>query len=431
MSTTPVWVWLPDANEPVRAGDLIREPGHARFVYSQHFLQHPQALPLDPVELRLNRSARGTTLLGRDGLPGVIRDAKPAGYGEDRLKAQHGDDVGPLELLELGVPDGVGAVEVCTHLERKLAWRPKRLSDLEALTLELEAHEPSSRALRRLNADLDTSAGGDRPKATLEHDGKLWLVKMQARSDRMALPAREYVTMTLARTVGINAAPVRLHTFGAHQVLMVERFDRTGDPAKPMRKLYASAHTVLRLRLEAVRGDPERSYLNLADQMRTWVRIGPASLQGRIVDELEELWRRLAFNALVGNTDDHHLNTGLLCSGAVDGKPVWGLSPAFDITPNSSTAYPDGPNLAMATGIDGLSGTGLPRLLDAAERMGVHRDDARAWLAESAAVVAQTWEQQLRHEAAPIMGDHISADRLVASTRPSFAYAEQLARQLR
>lgn len=431
MSTTPVWVWLPDNDAPVRAGDLIHDLGHARFVYHPQFLQHPQALPLDPVELRLNRSARGTTLLGSDGLPGVIRDAKPAGYGEDRLKAQHGDDVGPLGLLELGVPDGVGAVEACTNLERKLSWRPRRLNDLEALTLELEAHEPSSRALRRLNDDLDTSAGGDRPKATLEHDGKLWLVKMQARSDRMALPAREFVTMTLARRVGVNAALVRLHTFGAHQVLMVERFDRSGDPAKPMRKLYASAHTVLRLRLDAIRGDPERSYLNLADRMRSWVRIGPASLQGRIAEELTELWRRMAFNALVGNTDDHHLNTGLLCSGAVDGKPVWGLSPAFDITPNASMAYSDGPNLAMATGIDGLSGTGLPRLLDAAQRMGVHRDDARAWLAESATVVAQTWEQQLRQEAAPIMGDHTGADRLVASTRPSFAYAEQLARQLR
>ena len=312
MPTTPVWAWLPDLDEPVRAGDLINEPGRARFVYSPQFLQRPDAMPLDPVELRLNRSSRGITLLGSDGLPGVLRDAKPAGYGEDRLKAQHGDDMGPLALLELGVPDGVGALEACLDLERKLSWRPKRLDELEALTRELEAHEPSSRALRRLNDDLDTSAGGDRPKATLEHEGRLWLVKMQARSDRAALPAREYVTMSLARKVGINAAPVRLHTFGAHQVLMVERFDRAGQPTKPTRKLYASAHTALRLRLDAVRGDPERSYLNLADKLRTWVRMGPRSMQARIVDELAELWRRMAFNALVGNTDDHHLNTGLL-----------------------------------------------------------------------------------------------------------------------
>lgn len=139
----------------------------------------------------------------------------------------------------------------------------------------------------------------------------------------------------------------------------------------------------------------------------------------------------MAFNALVGNTDDHHLNTGLLCSGVADGRPIWGLSPAFDITPNSATAHPEGPSLAMSPGVDGLSGTGLPRLLGAAERLGLNRDSALAWLAESAAIVAEDWERRLRDAVAPGVADPASADRLIAATRPSFAYAEQLARQLR
>lgn len=432
MAQTPVWTWLPDTAEPVLAGTLISGAGHGRFVYAPDYLERPLALPLDPVELRLNRSARGIALLGGDGLPGVLRDAKPAGYGEDRLRARHGgDELGALDLLELGVPDGVGAVEACHDLGRKLAWRPKRLHDLQGLAEDLEVHEPSSRALRRLNDDLDTSAGGDRPKATLKHEGRLWLVKMQARGDRPALPAREFVTMTLAGQVGVHAAPVRLHTFGAHQVLMVERFDRTGDPDQPTRKLYASAHTALRLRMDSVRGDPERSYLNLADKLRTWVRVGPAGLQGRIGDELAELWRRIAFNALVGNTDDHHLNTGFLCSGVADGKPVWGLSPAFDITPNSTTAFPDGPPLAMATGVDGLSGTSLPRLIEAGVRLGLDPADATAWLANAASAVAEAWERLLRESARPVMPDQEAEDRLISSTRPSFAYAEQLAMRLR
>jgi serine/threonine-protein kinase HipA len=426
MVATPVWIWLPGQNEPVRAGHLVTD-GVSRFIYAPEYLKQDGTLALDPVELRLNRSSRGTTILGVDGLPGVIRDAMPSGYGADRLKEQHGDDLGPRHLLELGVPDGVGAVEACDALERKLAWRPITLGTLQALTMDLDEREPSSRAL---NDHLGTSAGGERPKVTVESDGRLWLAKMQARGDRPAMPAREFVTMKLASAVGIDAASVRLHTLGSCQVLMVERFDRAGDPYKPTRKLYASAHTVLRLRLDAVRGDPERSYLALADRLRVWARAGPTAEQERLGDELAELWRRVAFNALVGNTDDHAFNTGLLCHDVVDGRPVWGLSPAFDITPNISRPQEDGPNLAMATGIDGLSGTSLPRLLEAADRFGLDKDEARTWLTTSAHTVAGRWEGMLREASAPIMADASRVDLLLASVRPSFAYAERIGQEL-
>ena len=69
--------------------------------------------------------------------------------------------------------------------------------------------------------------------------------------------------MRLAHMAGLDAAPVLLQTFGAHQVLLVERFDRAGDPLRPQRRLYACAHTVLRLRPASVKGDPQRPYLNL------------------------------------------------------------------------------------------------------------------------------------------------------------------------
>lgn len=426
MAATPVWIWLPGQNEPVRAGHLVAD-SVSRFTYAPEYLKQDGALALDPVELRLNRSSRGTAIMGADGLPGVIRDAMPAGHGADRLKEQHGDDLAPLQLLELGVPDGVGAVEACEALERKLAWRPITLDTLQALNKDLEAHEPSSRVL---NDHLATSAGGERPKVTVESDGRLWLAKMQARGDRPAMPAREFVTMKLASAVGIDAASVRLQTLGSCQVLMVERFDRAGDPYKPTRKLYASAHTVLRLRLDAVRGDPGRSYLALADRLRIWARLGATVAQERLSDELAELWRRVAFNALVGNTDDHAFNTGLLCNDVVDGRPVWGLSPAFDITPNLSMPQEDGPNLAMATGIDGLSGTSLPRLLEAADRLGLDKNDARNWLATSARVVAERWESMLREAAAPILADVARVNLLIVSTRPSFAYSEHLAHEL-
>lgn len=435
---TPVWVWLPGRNEPTRAGELIHGVG-ARFVYRPDYLQTEGAQALDPVELRLSRSSRGTAVLGADGLPGVVRDAKPAGYGEDRLKAIHGDHLDALQLLERGVPDGVGAIEACHDIERKLQWRPKSLVDLQQLTQALDAHEPASRALRRLHHDLDTSAGGERPKATLVHDGRLWLVKMQARGDRPAMPAREFVTMRLAEQAGLHVAGVKLHTFGAHQVLMVRRFDRDGDPFKPTRKLYASAHTALRLRLDATRGDPERSYLALADRLRIWTRpTAPdraADHAERLQAQLAELWKRMAFNALVGNADDHARNTGLLYDRVSDDAEdshhmAWGLSPAFDITPNLTRPprpIEEGPLLLLATGTDGRSGTGIARLADAAKRMGLDRDEAMQWLTDTAGLVAQRWEPLLREAAAPITEDPARTERLVDDVRTSFAYAEWVA----
>lgn len=428
---TPIWVWLPGRDEPTRAGDLV-SGNTTRFIYRPEYTKTDGALALDPAELRISRSSRGTAILGADGLPGVVRDAKPAGYGEDRLKAIHGDRLDALQLLELGVPDGVGAIEACHNIESKLEWRPKGLSDLRQLTEDLGTHDPSSKALRRLHNDLDTSAGGERPKATLVDDGRLWLVKMQARGDRQALPAREFVTMRLAEQIGLHVAPVRLHTFGAHQVLMVQRFDRDGDPFKPTRKLYASAHTVLRLRLDAVKGDPERSYLALADRLRIWLRDGADDYHERLARQLQELWKRMAFNALVGNTDDHALNTGLLFDRVAQDsdRRAWGLSPAFDITPNMVSRLPkieEGPQLSLATGPDGRSGTSLARLADAAQWMGLDPHEAIEWLTHSAAQVAQQWESMLRVAAAPIIEDPARLDRLVDDVRPSFDYAQWVA----
>ncbi|WP_439687102.1 Serine/threonine-protein kinase HipA [Cupriavidus oxalaticus] len=422
MPTAPVWVWLPGSDTPLHAADLTVER-LGRFHYRSEYLGREDALPLDPVELRFVRSSRGIAIAASDGLPGVVRDAKPAGYGADRLNAQAGKDLTPLELLERGVPDGVGAIEVCIDLERKLAWRPKGLEDLKPLAEQLDAAMPASRALRKLNDDLDTSAGGERPKVTLVHEGRLWLAKMQDRGDRPAMPAREFVTMRLAQLAGLDVAQVMLHTFGSHQVLLVERFDRAGDPYRPQRRFYASAHTVLRLPLDAVRGDARRSYLNLGDQLRIWAR-------GRkdLGEQLHELWRRMAFNALVGNTDDHPLNHGLLHDGNV--QRGWRLSPAFDITPVSSLApapIADGSALSMATGIDGSARSGIQQLCNAAAHFSLDGDMAREWLYATARLVAENWEKMLRSAAGPIADDAGMLDGLVANTRAAFAYSEWLA----
>ena len=422
--STPVWVWLPGLDSPVRAAELSH--GNVpRFVYVPAYLDREDAIALDPIALRLSRKKTGVAVTASDALPGVLRDAKPAGYGADRLDAQAGKQLTPLELLERGVADGVGAVEVCHDIERKLAWRPKTLADLKAATEELAATAPASRAVRRLADDLDTSAGGERPKVTIEHDGRLWLAKMRDRADKDAMPAREFVTMRLAREAGLDVAEVDLKTFGAHQALLVARFDRTGAPRKPQRWLFASAHTAMNLPLGALPGDPARSYLNLGDSLRSWAK-GDAELASM----LRELWRRMAFNALVGNVDDHPLNHGFLRDQI--SKTGWRLAPAFDITPALSKApdpIADGVVLKMSTGSDNLATANKARLLAAAQHFGISVEEADHWLLQAAQVVAHGWRPMLEAAAGPVIESDARMTALLDDAAQAFAYCEWLVQQ--
>ena len=397
---TPVWVWPPSQAEPVHAASLAPDGDLYRFTYQPGYMGGPKdarsgGVPLDPVQLRLKKGGGHVT----QGLPGVIADAKPAGYGQDRLNArlsaQYQRDLTDMELLEEGPADGVGAIEVCHDIERKLAWHAAPISQLQDELGKLEDDAPASRAMRRANGDIGTSAGGERPKSTFVDQGRLWLVKMQDRGDRQGMPAMEFLTMTLASQAQVRTPTVQLRTVGPHQAFMVARFDRTGDPRKPLRHLFASAQTVLQLPLASVRGDPRRSYLQLADRMRVWCKGTPS-----LPEQHHELWRRMAFNAMVGNIDDHPRNHGLLL---LDGH--WQLAPAFDITPvwrNPQAGGRPSPALAMATGLDGSGAADAYRLLAAAPHFGLDPSQAAHYLLHTSEMIATCWEAQLREALAPL-----------------------------
>ena len=403
--TSPVWTWLPGSNEPVLAAHIDVEAGAGRFVYEASYPSSPGARPLDPMHLRLGRGAAVIKLLGEHALPGVIQDAMPDGYGRDRLQARHARELGPMELLALGPPDGVGAIEVCSDIEAKLRWRPHTLHELIEQVQLLDEDAPSSRAIRRMNDDDGTSAGGERPKATIEDDGSLWLAKLQDRGDAPHLPAREFVVMQMAAELGLRVPRVRFIRHDSHEVFLIERFDRAGDPRRPQRHLYASARTVLDLDAGVLPGDARRSYLVLADRMRRWITDEQHCLQ-----DLTELWRRMAYNALVGNRDDHPRNHGLLHTGQ-----GWRLSPAFDITPLPSFVG----SLALSVLPDGSQDCSAPSLLSVCSHFGVELPNAVAWLGHAAHHVAGHWQQRLREQGVP--------DENVARFQPAFVRAAELA----
>jgi len=377
----PVWVWLPGQVQPTQCGEFELQGQVGRFHYSADYLKRGDAVALDPLHLPLKRSEFWTRETRQEGLFGVIRDARPEGFGLTVLENRHArEDLGNMEILELSEGDGVGALEVCDDIESKKAFKAPQLSHLLAALRDLPEERPSSQAAREVQGIYGTSLGGERPKLTVEHKGQLWIAKLQDRGDGPNNPLREYVAMTLARECGVNAAEVEFHLEGHRQVVLVKRFDRdvlpTGDV---QRHLYASAHTLLRLDKEAA-GARNRSFVVLAHELQRWCARPGVDMSAM----KHELWRRVAYNSLCGNFDDHARNHGLLYRAG-----QWGLSPAFDIAPYHK---PSGIH-ALSVTKSGERASSLGNLLEFATLLGVDKDEARDHLLSHQSMLAQRWPE--------------------------------------
>ncbi|WP_343628911.1 type II toxin-antitoxin system HipA family toxin, partial [Roseateles sp.] len=324
-STKPVWIWRPGESQPTECGLFTLKNAVGTFEYRQSHLD-ADGPALDPVHLALASRVRTIKETKQHGLFGVIRDAKPEGYGLDLLS--HIRKVGVddhMSVLEEAEGDSVGAIAVCDDVSRKQDFHSPPSQDLLAILGHIPDTRPASDAVREVKGIVGTSAGGERPKLTVLHEGQQWLAKLQDRGDRPHSPLREFVAMRVARALGVNAAEVQFKRVDQREVILVRRFDRHVDERGVVtRRLYASAHTVLGLDKQP-RGSRERSYVALALELRRW---GGRAGEDTVIEDQRELFRRLVVNAVLANGDDHPRNTGLLF---VDG--AWRLSPAFDIAP--------------------------------------------------------------------------------------------------
>jgi len=159
-----------------------------------------------------------------------------------------------------------------------------------------------------------TSLGGMRPKCTvLDLDGSLALGKFPSLLDERNVTRAEVLALHLAQRAGIDAASARVLQVGNTPVAVIRRFDRTPEHA---RIHYLSAASML----QAKRHE-ERSYTEIADVIRAKCANPTADVQ--------QLWRRLVFNLLITNVDDHLQNLGFLYVG----QGQWRLAPHFDLNP--------------------------------------------------------------------------------------------------
>jgi len=213
------------------------------------------------------------------------------------------------------------------------------------------------------------SLGGARPKASVRDDERLMIAKFPHHADGWSVIAWEKTALDLAEAAGIPVPGRRLVGIEGSPVLLLDRFDREGAH----RVGYISAMTLL----EAQDGQP-RDYTEIAEVL-------PENSSAAI-DDLRQLWRRIAFSIAIHNTDDHLRNHGFLRRGS-----GWGLAPAFDINPN--------PELAVQR-VTSVGGAVRPAdevnaLLVYAESFGLTDNQARIILRE-VAEAAENWESVAR-----------------------------------
>ncbi len=379
--TKPVWAWPAGAVEPIRCGSFTWRDGMGEFAYDREYMSRPAATPLDPVNLPFTRALRPHRETRQNGLFGVFRDASPEGYGLTLLENIEGQALGPMDRLEVSLGDGVGAIEVCDDIQRKLDFRATPLDEfLHRLAAAPEGVAPS-RVVRDLHGVVGTTLGGERPKMTVMHGGQLWIAKLQDRGDAPNSPLREFLAMRAARACGIDAATVEFRRAGTHQVLAVQRFDRLVRDDGVLRHGFASAHTMLRLDSAATRGDPLRSYPYLCAELQRWCGADGAD----VLAMKRELWRRMVFNALCGNGDDHPRNHGVLCAAG-----RWSLAPAYDIAPYIVF----GSSLGMSITREGHMQAARWALLRDCETFGYAQDEASRYIDQSIDTLKQAWEAE-------------------------------------
>lgn len=310
--------WLTRPREPVLVGELnlIRATKGVSLKYAAHWLQHgsPLSEDLPLIDQEFLPSEKGLAA-------GAVDDARPDRWGELVIRLiDKPPRLSLLEYLYFAGDDRFGALGVSSSAELYL---PRRLGPLPTLTdanrihelvAKVRAREPVAPEQRRLISP-GVTMGGARPKALLNIEGEQWVIKF-ADGDATDTPLIEHATMLLAQQANIrvaNTIPVRLNH--GHAVA-IKRFDRRGD----QRVHCLSAHVALRAAGERF-GYPELAQL---------LRRRGVTARLEYLAQVHELFRRMVFNILIDNTDDHEKNHSMLVTDAQQ----YELSPAYDVLPS-------------------------------------------------------------------------------------------------
>lgn len=329
ISNAYVWIWLPEETKPVVAGVLEKDGPQLVFTYGQSYLARENKISLFAPELPLQKGII-TPLTGLN-IPGCIRDGAPDAWGRrvllNRKFGKLGKDLDPDAMDELSYllesgSDRIGALD---FQESPSNYVP-RLSQNASLDELLESASMIEKGIPltpALAAALQhgTAIGGARPKALIDTQGKKFIAKFSSSTDVTNVVKAEFMAMRLAKYAGLNVSHVELKQAAGKDVLLIERFDRVKTQDGWKRKAMVSALTILKLDEMMAR---YASYEEFSEIIRS------SFVQAS--QTLKELYSRIVFNILVGNTDDHARNHAAFW----DGKMLT-LTPAYDICPQART----------------------------------------------------------------------------------------------
>ena len=290
------------------------------YAYGKHYLASLIAFALNPDHMPLKdepMSIPERRLRDGGALPLTFRDALPDSWGRLVLEAQHGRKLDDIDALLMTNADRVGAMVFSETLP------------IESNTPEINlvALEEMAEAVRRLELSMEVTPemrrllqhggtlGGARPKATFIHENRRWIAKFPAQGDDHDVELLEICILELATMCGIDVSPAKLEMIHRGHALLLLRFDREGNIDNERRIHYLSASALLNVPYESNGG----SYIELAQTLRR-ISIKPTH-------DLEQLFRRMVFNLMIDNTDDHVKNHGVL--HVSNGQ--YRLAPAFDL----------------------------------------------------------------------------------------------------
>jgi len=372
-----VWIWLPNETDPVVAGLLTKVGKQLLFNYGKSYLKRNNAISIYDPELPLQ--AGELPLLDGLSMPSCIRDASPDAWGRrvliNRMLGLKTSNVELDELtylLESG-SDRIGALDFQLSAT-KYVPRVSDQASLEELMQSAERVENGT----PLQTDLDkallhgSSLGGARPKALLGADDKKFIAKFSTSTDLYNVVKAEFIAMRLAKLAGLDVASVKLTKAFGKDVLLIERFDREKALQGWLRKPVVSALTLFGLDEMMAK---YASYQDLAEVIRHRFT-NPA-------ETLRELYGRMVFNILCGNTDDHARNHAAFWNGH-----SLTLTPAYDVCPQPRT----GNEASQAMLIDGDNRMSqLSVCLAAAPSFLLDRDRATILIKHQVQIIRNQW----------------------------------------
>jgi len=386
-----VYIMLPGEISFVTAGRFVLEKtahGQAlgRFVYGRSYLKNRDAVEFDPIELKLSTRTYETTQL--QGVFGALRDAGPDYWGRRVIEKHAGRaQLGELDYLLESPDDRAGALGFGRQQSPPAPLRKfNQAIDLEKLQSLASAlikdeipSDPQAQQVQDLML-LGTSMGGARPKAVVQDGEGLWIAKFNRDDDRWNNTRVEDAMLRLARECGLYTAESRIETVGNKDVLLVKRFDRERAAKGYTRARMVSGLTLLRAD-EAPQARQNWSCLLLVEALRRVVADAKS--------DARELFRRICFNALISNLDDHPRNHAILAK-----EREWKLSPAYDLTPSVPVSI-EHRDLAMECGDKGRYAN-AKNILSQHARFLLSEEEAQRIVNDMKAQVQASWYETLR-----------------------------------